>query len=260
MSGYSLDNRWEQADKRLALLESQLDPISQKRLSNLGVGDGWRCLEVGGGGGSLTRWLCEQVGPTGHVVATDIEPRFLEEIDNPRLEVRRHDITAEDLPDKQFDLVHARWLLHHLSDPEQAIARMVAALRPGGWILLEEVDFFPVHTSTSEIYTNFMTGLTRAVVAASGGDCFWARNLPALVADQALVEVNAAGDQFVLRGGSPWAEFFALSATQIRGTILERSETLNAEQLDAALQLLDDPAFWALSAAGIAAWGKRAAS
>jgi len=214
-------------------------------------------LEVGGGGGSLTRWLCEQTGPTGHVTATDIEPRFLEEIGSSRLEVRRHDITDEDLPDGQFDLVHARWLLHHLPNPEEVIARMVAALRPGGWILLEEVDFFPIHTSSSQVYTDFMTGLTRAVVAASGGDCFWARDLPALVANQDLVEVNASGDQFVLRGGSPWAKFLALSATQIRDTMTGSSETLSAEQLDKALALLDDPTFWALAGAGIAAWGRR---
>ena len=257
MSGYSLDNTWDQANQRLALLEGQLDPISQRRLSALGVGDGWRCLEVGGGGGSLTRWLCDQAGPTGHVMATDIEPRFLEEIGNSRLEVRRHDITEEDLPERQFDLVHARWLLHHLPDPEGAIARMVAALRPGGWILLEEVDFFPIRTSTIQIYTDFMTGLTRAVVAASGGDCFWARGLPALVANQDLVEVSACGDQFVLRGGSPWAKFFALSANQIRDTITGSSGTLSAEQLDAALTLLDDPTFWALAGAGIAVWGQR---
>ncbi len=47
MSGYNLDNTWSQANQRLALLEGQLDPISQRRLSALGVGDGWRCLEVG---------------------------------------------------------------------------------------------------------------------------------------------------------------------------------------------------------------------
>ena len=257
MSGYSLDNTWNQASQRLALLEGQLDPISQRRLTGLGVGDGWQCLEVGGGGGSLTRWLCDQVGPTGRVLATDIEPRLLEQIGEPKLEVRRHDITEEDLPERQFDLVHARWLLHHLPHPEEAIARMVAALRPGGWILLEEVDFFPIHTSTSQIYTDFMTGLTRAVVAASGGDCFWAHNLPALVADQDLVEVSASGDQFILRGGSPWAKFFTLSAHQIRDRITGPAGTLSAEQFDVALMLLDDPTFWALAGAGIGVSGQR---
>ena len=65
MTEYSLDNTWDQAGRRLALLESQLDPISRRRLHERGLNHGWRCLEVGGGGGSITKWLCEQVGADG---------------------------------------------------------------------------------------------------------------------------------------------------------------------------------------------------
>ena len=112
----------------------------------LGVGQESRCLEVGGGRGSVAAWLCEQVGPTGKVLATDIDTRFLEQLRQRNFEAQAHDITIDSLPDGQFDLVHARWLLHHLPRPELAIRRMVSALRPGGWLLLEEVDFFPVLT------------------------------------------------------------------------------------------------------------------
>jgi hypothetical protein len=59
---------------------------------------------------------------------------------------------------------------------------MIEALRPGGWLLLEEVDFSPVHTSSSKAYSDFMAALTNIVVKASGRDCFWARALPELVA------------------------------------------------------------------------------
>jgi SAM-dependent methyltransferase len=190
-------------------------------------------------------------------MATDIDPRFLRDIEEPNLEVQRHDITVEDLPEGQFDLVHTRWLLHHLPDPERVIARMVAALRPGGRLLLEEVDFFPVHASTSQLYVDFMMGLTEAVMAASGRDGFWARALPALVAGRGLVEVDADGDFAIFRGGSPWAEFLQLSARQMRDKIIAASGTLSAERLDAALTLLDDPAFWAFAGAGIAVWGRR---
>lgn len=257
VTGYSLDNTWDQASQRLALLEGQLDPITQRRLSSLGVGDGWNCLEVGGGGGSVTRWLCDQVGPTGHVTATDIEPRLLEEIGDPRLEILRHDILANDLPKTQFDLVHARWLLHHLPQPEEAITRMVSALRPGGWIVLEEVDFFPFQTSNSQVYKDFMTSLTSAVVAASGGNCFWARALPSLITNHGLTKVEAAGDQFIVRGGSPWAKFLALTAHQIRDRIVIPMGSLSIEQFDAAQTLLDDDMFGALGGAGIAVWGQR---
>jgi len=256
MENYTLHNSWDQARRRLALLEQHLDPMSQRRLTALGLHAGQHCLEVGGGGGSMARWLCRQVSPTGNVTATDIDVRFLKEIDEPNISVRQHDITSENLPAGQFDLVHARWLLHHLQRPDQAIARMIAALRPGGRLLLEEVDFFPVHTSTSRVYIHFMEALTGTVVAASGRDCFWARALPALVADRGLAEVGGEGDIPVLQGGSPLAVFFQLSGEQMRDKVIA-SGAIGVEDWDAAMVLLDDPNFWALAGAGIAVWGRR---
>jgi hypothetical protein len=52
--------------------------------------------------------------------------------------------------------------------------------------MLEEVDFFPVHRSTSQLYVDFMVALTGNVVRASRRDCFWARSLPGLVAGWAF--------------------------------------------------------------------------
>jgi SAM-dependent methyltransferase len=256
MTNYALDNAWDRAKQRLLLLEQHLDPMTQRRIAALGVSPGWRCLEVGGGGGSVARWLCGQVGATGHVTATDIDIRFLDEIREPNFEALRHDITAEELPSAQFDLVHTRWLLHHLSRPEKAIERMVAALRPGGWLFVEDVDFFPIHTSTSRLYIDFMVALTATVVAASGRDCFWGRALPALVVEQGLVHVHGEGDFAVFNGGSAMAKFSQLTAEQIRDKIVN-SGALTAERLDAALALLNDPAFWAFGGANVAVWGRR---
>ena len=256
MVQYALDNACATGPHRLALLEQHLDPITYRRLAALGVGSGWRCLEVGGGGGSVARWLCRQTGPTGHITATDVDTRFLAEIHEPTLEVRHHDIMADELPTAQFDLVHARWLLHHLPQPERVIARMVAALRPGGWLLLEEVDMFPVHTSRSQLYVDFMVALTSTVVAASGGGAFWARSLPALVAAQGLAEVGGEGDLALLHGGSPMAEFWQVSGEQIRDKVTS-SGALTADRFDAAIALLRDPTFWAFAGAGIAVWGRR---
>src|SRR5581483_5052797 len=92
------------------------------------------------GDGSIADWLCERVGPTGHVLATDIDPRFVHRLRRPNLEVRMHDITADDLPPTTFDLVHARLLLSHLADPEAALSKLVSATKPGGWLLVEDFD------------------------------------------------------------------------------------------------------------------------
>jgi SAM-dependent methyltransferase len=254
MPDYALDNSSDWAKRRLSLLEQYLDPMTQRRIASLGIRAGWRCLEVGAGGGSVAVWLCEQTGPTGRVVATDINIRLLEDVDLPNLEVLEHDISADPLPEGGFDLVHARWLLHHLREPEPAISRMIDALRPGGWLLLEEVDFFPIHTSASQLYVDFMIALTGNVVKASGRDCFWARTLPQLVAGMGLRQVGGEGDFPVLQGGSPVAELFSLTAEQMRERMIESGE-LSADQLDQALALLKSPDFWALGGAGVAVWG-----
>jgi ubiquinone/menaquinone biosynthesis C-methylase UbiE len=258
MTGYALDNSWDKARRRLSLLEQQLDPMTKRRFLSLGLTQGATCLEIGAGGGSVARWLSEHVGPTGKVVATDINTALLENLSAPNLEAWQHDILAEDLPIGHFDFAHTRWLLHHLPDPEIAIDRMIASLKPGGWLLLEEVDFFPVHASHQSDYRDFMVALTDTVVKASGRDCFWARVLPEIVAKRGLAEMGGEGDFSLLRGGSPVSEFFSLTAEQMRERMLS-SGAISAEKLDRALALLALPEFWAFGGGGIAVWGRRPA-
>jgi ubiquinone/menaquinone biosynthesis C-methylase UbiE len=121
VSEYLLSNAWEREEERLADLEASWDPGTIGLLEDIGVGPGWRCLEAGAGHGSIARWLARRVGPDGRVVATDIDTRFLEGIDEPSLEVRRHDLVNDALEEESFDLVHTRLLLEHLSERDQAM-------------------------------------------------------------------------------------------------------------------------------------------
>ncbi|HET8806099.1 MAG TPA: hypothetical protein VFM47_06500, partial [Gaiellales bacterium] len=82
-------------DERLDLLEQIYDPVTRRRRSF--VQPGWRCLEVGAGRGSMAVWMAEQVGPSGQVVATDIDTRYLASLDVPNLEVIRHSILEDSL-------------------------------------------------------------------------------------------------------------------------------------------------------------------
>lgn len=261
MTDYALSNTWQHARQRLALLEAQLDPATRRRILDAGIGPGSQCLEVGAGGGSIAHWLCQVVGPTGRVLATDIDPAMTALDAPPQLEVLQHDLTREPLPGGAFDLVHARWLLHHLPDLDAAIARLIDALKPGGLLLVEEPDFYPVHAAHAgapPLYAQFMDALTRAVVAATGRDCYWARGLPALLASHGLQDVQAAADVAVLHGGGPLARFYRLSGQQARQRVLDAG-LIDAADYDAALALLDDPGLWAFGACTVAAWGRRPA-
>ena len=262
MTDYALTNAWQDARQRLALLEAQLDPATRRHLLAAGVGAGWHCLEVGAGGGSIAHWLCQVVGPSGRVVATDIDTCIAGLDAPPALELLTHDLTREPLPAGAFDLVHARWLLHHLPDLNAVIERLIGALKPGGLLLIEEPDFYPVtagHAGAPQLYARFMDALTRSVVAGTGRDCYWARGLPAMLASHHLRDVQAAAEVAMLRGGGSLARFYRLSAQQARARVLAGGY-VSAEEYDAALDLLDDPALWAFAACTVSAWGRRKVS
>jgi len=98
MGKYAFDTTWVHARRRLRGLEHLLDADTIRHLEALGVGMGWRCLEVGAGGGSIVKWLCGRVGPNGYVLATDVDTSFIEGLTMPNVSVRRHDIVSDDLP------------------------------------------------------------------------------------------------------------------------------------------------------------------
>jgi ubiquinone/menaquinone biosynthesis C-methylase UbiE len=127
--------------RRLELFAERLDPLTVRRIKTLELAPGARCLEVGGGLGSMARWLCEYVGPAGRVTATDLDTGFLSELSLPNLEVLRHDVTSDEFPDGSFDLVHVRAVLMHIPDRMAVLRRMVSWLAPGGWLLAEDCDF-----------------------------------------------------------------------------------------------------------------------
>src|ERR1700747_1891980 len=89
--------------RRLELFAERLDPLTVRRIKALDLAPGARCLEVGGGRGSIARWLCEYVGPAGRVTATDLETGFLSELSLPNFDVLRHDVTSDGVPDRAFD-------------------------------------------------------------------------------------------------------------------------------------------------------------
>jgi ubiquinone/menaquinone biosynthesis C-methylase UbiE len=123
--------------ERLASLDALYNFRTFRFLETAGIGPGWHCLEVGGGSGAVAAWMADRVGPSGYVLVTDIDPRFIERSAYRRpahLELRRHDIGTDPLPEQAFDLIHARLVLMHVPQRQQALARQVAALKPrGGW-------------------------------------------------------------------------------------------------------------------------------
>jgi ubiquinone/menaquinone biosynthesis C-methylase UbiE len=149
MSQTVFDNaQQQQAAQRFGGLAAQYDQWTIQHLERTGIGEGWHCLEIGGGGGSIADWLAQKVSPSGYVLTTDIDPRFLDALRDRKqanFEVRRHDIAADPLPANAFDLIHERLVLLHVPQREQALRNIVTAQKPGGWFMLEEFDAWMVN-------------------------------------------------------------------------------------------------------------------
>src|SRR5215471_1162710 len=215
-SGYLLSNSASEAPARFAALSNLYDAGTIRHLENLGLREGWHCLEVGGGGGSIATWLANRVGPSGHVLVTDIDPRFLEFKTHPNLEVRQHDIANDTLPEGTFDLVHARLVLMHVGEREKALHRMVTALKPGGWIIDEEFDS-PADPSlgSGEVLLKTQDAFARHLVSG-GVERRFGRRLFGLLQSHGLVEVAAEANLSMWKSGSAGVSFMRAAYVQCR--------------------------------------------
>jgi SAM-dependent methyltransferase len=231
VSTYVFDAGWQKERDRLRSLESMFDPATTRHLAELGVTDGWRCLEVGCGAGGVALWLARRVGPSGAVLATDLDPRFVESDGQQNLDVREHDILTDPLEDGWFDLAHARAVVEHLPDKKRGLERLAAAVRPGGWLLIEDVHFGgPMAEALAEYaYPPRLAataarvfGAVAALFAAAGADASFGPRLPGLLKEVGLEEVRAESRAVIVPGPTElWA----------RGTI----EQLSKRMMEAGL-------------------------
>src|SRR5215210_8946321 len=155
MKPYILDDASTLEYQRLDLMSKILDPWTRGYLTALGVGEGWQCLELGSGNGSIAEWLCATVRPSGNVTAIDINPVLLELIPAQNLTIQQMDVrtSSGELPANAYDLVSCRALLHQISDYAPAVlAQMAAALKLGGWLLIQEPDFHLAPTTEPEVW------------------------------------------------------------------------------------------------------------
>lgn len=250
------DTADEDENTRLGGLESRSDPATIRHFEHIGVGPGWKCLEVAAGRGSIARWLARRVGPSGSVVATDIDPRFLTDLPD-NVEVRRHDIDRDSL-ETGFDLAHCRMLLMHLPDPVGTLRRMMQALRPGGWLLAEDVDFglmtasgHPEAALANAAWHSFITRLQQAGMM----DGFIGRKLPALAAAAGLTDIGCELLSTFARQGVPEWDVVQLSVPSLRPAALAAG--MPEAEYDRMGAILADPSVVWIGVCIVSVWGRR---
>ena len=133
--------------ERLRMLSRVMRPTTASLLERVGLQPGMVCLDVGCGGGDATFEIARMVGPVGRVVGLDMDETKIElarseaaELNLPGVEFRASDV-GQIGEGAEFDFVYARFLLTHLSDPGEALRRMLGVLRLGGIAVVEDIDF-----------------------------------------------------------------------------------------------------------------------
>ncbi|GAA3947306.1 class I SAM-dependent methyltransferase [Actinomadura viridis] len=269
---YVFDPVWDQETERLRTNEAIWDPGTFERFERLGVAPGWSCLEVGAGYGSAARRLAELAqpafgvaperlagrrGPVGRVVAADLETERLGWLAGHGVEVWRHDLRADDLPEGAFDLIHARMVIQHLPDREAAVARLISALAPGGVLFLEDTDSLPLFRSVvSEDFLADIKASGYGLMRQAGHEPRGGHFDLAMLLESDLTDVSAEGRVVMMQGGSDQARHYMLWLEYMRPKIVEAG-LLGHDRIDQALAEMADPAHRWLSQVMISVVGRR---
>jgi len=172
-------------------------------LDRLGLRQGWRCVDVGAGGGDVSVALAEMVGRDGRVYAVDSDPAARDAAAAAAAAAGAAQVlaltqAAEDLTlPEALDLAFCRFLLMHVAEPITVLRRMAGVVRDGRWVVAQE----PI-TSAGRV-----GGAPLSMPAAAHPDI--GALLPALVRSAGLEVVDAWAEAPAGVGPGPLADYLA---------------------------------------------------
>ncbi|KAI0051437.1 S-adenosyl-L-methionine-dependent methyltransferase [Auriscalpium vulgare] len=124
--------------ERLDGLNIGLSKYLDGKLSLAPLENPQKILDLGAGSGY---WAIQAatIHPTAEVLATDLSPLPNRPLP-PNVSFRQLNILEPFPFDKEsFDVVHTRFVLVHLPHPEQPLQRIIELIKPGGWLLVEDI-------------------------------------------------------------------------------------------------------------------------
>jgi 2-polyprenyl-3-methyl-5-hydroxy-6-metoxy-1,4-benzoquinol methylase len=165
-------------------------------LRRAGIQPGMVCLDVGCGGGDVSVELARLVAPNGRVVAIDIDEV---KIDIARGEaaaaqVANVDFRAANLEDcvlqGEFDVAHARFVLTHLRNPNEALAKIRTALKPGGIVVIADTNFGGLFSQPKSPAVHRYVEIYTATLKRRNGDADIGLRLPALLSQAGFENIQ----------------------------------------------------------------------
>ena len=200
--------------------------------------------------------MAEQVGPTGRVLSVDVDTRF-QPSSAGVIEVQTLDVTREPIGADAFDVVHARGVLQHLAQREAVLDSMIAAAKPGGWIVVGDVDWIEFDAqAVPEPFATLSRTLRELSVAQHGYDGTWGRRLVPAFAARGLTDVDAYGEVWTMHGGTDSAEWYVAALERALAVIPSEVFPAGFAPREAVAQARA-PGFAILSPVAITAVGRK---
>lgn len=186
-AAYALGHTPEEYE-RLRLQARAWETATGRLLDHVGLGPGARCLDAGCGPGETMRAMAERTGPAGHVLGIDSDIdlgamtlAMLHGEGHRHCSFLAHDLTAaEPIPGAPFDLVYARFLLFHLPQRVDVLARLWASVAPGGHLLVQDYDVRSCSTLPQLDWADGLMQMLTGAFGAAGADVSAGTRLPQL--------------------------------------------------------------------------------
>lgn len=186
----------EEGRKRLRVLARVNRPFTIEFLNLVGIDDGMHCMDLGSGGGDVALELAKMVGQTGRIVGIDFDDAKIQIAKKEAFDTSFNNVAFRILDvldwneDSRYDRIYSRFLLTHLDTPKKIIQSMVNAVKPGGAILIEDIDFsghfcYPECTAFDRYVE-----LYQKVVSRKGADPDIGPKLPIFLKEAGLNQVN----------------------------------------------------------------------
>ena len=196
------------------------------------------------------------------MVATDLDVRWLEQrLRAPNIEIRRHNVVDDSLPDAPSTSSTNDSSSCTFASARRRSRRLVSAVRPGGWLLLEDFDSdiapdaFPAPQSDDEELGNSMMRSVRSLLTQRGADTALGHKLPQLLRDAGLEDVGADAYQ-AIEAGDAVRQLQRANIAEVADALVGQA-LVTRDELERYLTLLDERRISPSSPLLVSAWGRR---
>jgi SAM-dependent methyltransferase len=246
--------------ERLKLLEDAFDEKTKELIQTSGIALGWSCLELGPGAGSILRWMSDSVGKEGKVVGIDKNTKNIEGINAKQVDKIEGDILDLELEFSDFDLIHARYVLIHVTESEKVIKKLIKLLKPGGVIILEEPDF----TAAQVVDDRLPSGQAHQRVNEAmnqmfidlGFDPSFGIQLPLILQRNGVRSDKIIGDRHLCCGNSKIARMMGHSTATLRDKYIS-TQKASEQDVQTYIKNSANENFWAVYYSTISVIGKK---